>query len=300
MVVALSPVTAVEITFGERTGRIVLLAIVFVPFVVFVWASRDRLVGNEIRRLQRLASLPDAGVDQPLLVQRLRQRQTGRAIGVTVAMLIMGLALVWADPVMPWIVFAAPIGAGLGTVLGQLRPLAAGPRPRLAQLRRREIGDYVTPLELRLLVGAFATVPLALALIVVAAATGSPPVGRVLIGCALLVLVTAAAWLIRAATARVLGSSVELGSVVGLEWEEVIRAQTLRDVVGAAACLAAGGSAGVLWWLSGNPGFPQWFEAGAMVLVASALALVLVLVLAATADSRFAWARGHALAGLDG
>lgn len=207
MILPLSPVTAVGFTFGERTGRLVLAAVIFVPIGILVWNSRDRMVRTEIRRLQRLAGLPDAGTDQPLVAQRLRQRQTGRAIGTVVALLVMGLALALADPVMPWIVLASPFGAAVGTVFGQLQPLAASQRPRLAQLRRREIGDYVTPLELRLLVAAFATVPLAVALILAAAQNGSPPIGVVAIGCGLLVVLAAAAWLIRAATTRVLASS---------------------------------------------------------------------------------------------
>jgi hypothetical protein len=289
---------AVEIQFGEVTGRIVLLLLIIVPFLVVAWSVRNAMVEKEIRRLQRVAGLPDPGPDRAPLAEWMRVRQTGRVIGLTAMFLAGGALCAYrGDIPFPWIAIVVPVAAALGTGLGHLRSIPAGTRPRVAQLRRRELRDYVTPGERAI---ARATLPLpvaAVAVLIAGAVMGSPSGTAVALaagGLAATVAVSATTvWILRRALAR----AVDLGSPLGLAWEEVVRAQTLRDLLGCAALLAAGGGAAVLVTAEEvSVGWPHWFRDAARVLLGVALLVLLALLVAAIADQHFGWARGHALA----
>ncbi|GAA1768860.1 hypothetical protein [Nostocoides vanveenii] len=290
---------AVEVHFGEVTGRLVILLFFGVALIGVSWAVRVQLVAKERRRLLRMAALPDAGADEALLMRRLGQRQGGRVIGIAVVYLVLGALLAWSGEGLPWLALCIPFGAALGTGIGQLQPIGAVGRARVAQLRRRELADYVLPLERRLLAAALLCPAVAVILLVAALRAGSPRRSSAWIGFALIGCVALAASVIHAALGRVLDGAVEMSSAAGLAWEEIVRAQTLRDLVGSGGMLAAAGSAAVVWWASAQPGWPAWLGTAAYVLaVAAFLVLGVLWVLALRDDNHFRWARAHALAGV--
>lgn len=289
---------AVEVQFSEVTGRLVILAVVGGVVLTAAWSLRYRMVAKELGRLQRVAALPDVGPDTSLLLRRLLQRQTGRVIGIGVLYLVLGSLLARSGEGLPWLVLCIPFGAALGTGVGQWQAVGAPSRPRVAQIRRRELGDYVVPLERLLLPIAWAFPVAALALLIAGMRAGSPVTATAWVSLALVAGVALATGVIAVAIGRVLGSAVEMATPAGLVWEEIVRAVTLRDLLGSGTLLAAAGSTGVVWWAGAQPGWPAWLETAAYVLGLGALLLLGTLLALGLADSHYRWARAHALAGV--
>lgn len=109
------------------------------------------------------------GDDWPALYARLESRDVGRVLGSGVSMLACGTVFTvvgWpTGELSVWmVILVCSAVATTGTLLGHLRGArASGSLPRLASLRRRELADYLTPGELRL-VRLAAVVPLLAAL----------------------------------------------------------------------------------------------------------------------------------------
>ncbi|MFN8097463.1 MAG: hypothetical protein U0Q21_04140 [Dermatophilaceae bacterium] len=288
------------VQFGAVTGRVILLLIVVVPVMGILWFVRDQLVEKEVRRLQRLAGLPDPGIDRPRLIARMRVRQSGRVLGLAAMLAVGGLVAAWRGEIpAPWIAIVMPVAAALGTGLGHLRPGSAGARPRLAHLRPRELTDYVTPGELTIARGAGALAAVAPVVLIVGAVAGSPSVRAVVLAGLGMVAIAGAVLLMRRTLGDNLARPVELGTPTGLAWEEVVRAQTLRDLLGCAALAASGGGAGVLVTTSGvSAGWPEWFVVAAYGLLIVAFLVIAALLVAGLADQHFGWVREHALAGV--
>ncbi len=289
----------VTIQFGAVTGRIILLLIVAGPVLALLWIVRDQLVEREIRRLQRVAGLPDPGADRPRLNARMRVRQSGRVLGLGAMFLAGGVAAAWHGEIpMPWMVIVLPVAAALGTGLGHLRPGAAGARPRVAQLRPRELADYVTPGELTLARGAGMVAAVAPVLLVAGAVAGSPSARAIAGAAAGMAVIAVAAWLMVRTLGENLARPVELGTPAGLAWEEVVRAQTLRDLLGCAALASAGGGAAVLVTTANvSAGWPDWFRGAAYGMLVVALLVIAAQLAAGLADQHFGWVRDHALGG---
>lgn len=318
MLAARVAVDAAAVTPGELVSVNLPSWALAVPFVVLAsvgvfaaYRERQRMAGFELRRLIQTATLGDPGGDWATLVVRQGRRSAGRVIGLYVA-------FVGSIPLIGWSIYAGgrpgagwpwplilPVGSALGTDVGQLRPLpAAAPAARVAVVHRRQLINYVRPVEVA--AAAVSTV-LPVAAVVIAAVTlihgTSTPLAAVIMALAAAVSLAILAvlwWVIR----RVLRQPVTATTDAGLEWGEVLRSQLLRDQLGAVTFVCAlGGGGGLLWGLTtGVHGLPDW-AGTAVPLVATVCVIVIVILIvigAALADRRFGWVRAHVLLGQHG
>jgi hypothetical protein len=277
---------------------------VLIGFPVLSWLvrNRSRSVPGEMERLARVASLPDPGADAHTVRERLASRYAGRVIGVAavglLALAAISITSVRGDfPV--WIVVYLPVGHAIGTALGNLIGVSVPTAsPRVTTLRRRELTDYVTPIEVRVaqLAGFLSVAAVVMGLIALTTTTSSTSSGVVVAAAGFLSLLAAAGtWTL---AGRTLVQPVDATAPAGLLWNGVLRAAVLRDLVNAVTMFGAWGGGGALLWgiAQGWASYPDWFlVVGGLVLVAVVVCTAVVLVLSVV-DRHFDRVRHHALA----
>lgn len=287
---------------------------VAVPFIILAsvlvlaaFHERERLAGLELRRLMRKAKLPDPGSDWGTLVVRQGRRYAGRVIGLFVVFVgsipFIGWSIAAGDRSGPWWLLILPVGHALGTAAGHLRQVTiAPPAARVAVMRRRQLLDYVRPLEVCAAAGSTVLPAAAVALATVTLTQGTSTPAAVIIvalaGVVSLALLAVLWWVVRMG----LRQPVAATSDAGLEWGEVLRSQLLHDQLGAITVVSALGGGGVLMWAfgTGMRGLPDWTRTAVPIAAAVAVVLVVVLIAAALADRHFAWVRTHVVVGQRG
>lgn len=281
-----------------------LLILVAVALVV-MWRRRGAWVERELVRFAAATGLPDPGPDRMWVTERVRARLSGRFVGAVAAFaaafVLMLLAPLPGHSQSAWWIVLVPFGQVVGTALGHLRPLrahAAG--PRVATLRARTLGDYVTTPEVLV---AFVCLPMPAVTIVLAAlnlagpTTASAPAMLAIAAAALgLLLAVLLALLARRALEQPVGPE----GPAGLGWAELLRAQMLRDLVGGVAFSGAFTGAFILFWGVDDAwrDYPDWYVPVAMGVVAVAFVAMGVSLLVAVRDKGLGWARTHALSEL--
>ncbi len=285
-----------------------------VPFLVIgaialrvAWRRRDTWAEAELVRFSSATGLPDPGPDREIVVERIRARLGGRVLGVLVvtvlAMVVMSTQLADGESRSAWWLLLIPFGHVVGTALGHLRPVGVREgEPRVAALRERSLGDYVTMPEIRVaqVCAGLPLVTIALAVLNVADGTPRPAPALGAIGAGVLCLVLVA--VLTVLIGRALRQHITTHGPAGLAWAELLRAQMLRDLVGGATFAGWFGGAFVLLWgvTSSWRGFPDWYLPVAVsVMVVSVAALLVAFVIGAH-DKALGWAREHVLSHLDG
>ena len=165
----------------------------------------------------------------------------------------------------------------------------------MVSLHRRELVDYLAPIELWLARSA-AVVPIAVAALAVAALVGEPgdPAGLwVTVVCVLCLAVNLLAeplarWTLLAPTG--------VSTPGGLVWAEVLRARMLRDIVSACTVAAVAAPSLALWTALLRFDRPAaWWLPGCWGIAGVAGAISLGRFWFDVTDSSFQWARGHAV-----
>jgi hypothetical protein len=259
-------------------------------------ASMRRSLDREARRVHGGVAGASPGPDWPVLYARLRSREIGLVIGLSVGFpayfLLASLGDAWLAPGIAALILPASVGA----LVGHLRSLRGRPGvPRVVSLHRRELVDYLAPSELWLARCA-AAVPVAVAALAVAAWTDDPgdPAGpAVLSVCAFSLVVSLLA---QPLARRTLLAPTGVSTPGGLVWAEVLRARMLRDIVSTCTVTAVATPGLALmsavlrydrpdgWWLPGC-----WLVAGLVGVLSLGRAWFDI------TDSGFDWARGHAV-----
>lgn len=278
------------------------LVLVGVTWVAWLIRNRARGVPAEMERLAKVAQLPDPGADARTVSGRLSSRYAGRIIGVA-AVGVLALAAISLNssrgdyPV--WIIIFLPVGHAIGTAVGNLiGSSGAAATPRVATLRRRELTDFVTPAEVRVaqVAGALSVVAVVMGLVTLGTTTSTTRSGVIVAAAGVASLLAAVGtWIL---ARRTLVQSVDATTPQGLQWNEVLRAVLLRDLVNAVTMFGAWGGGGALLWgiAQGWSNYPDWyFVVGGLVLAAVVLC-TLVVIAASIQDRHFDRVRRHALA----
>ena len=286
--------SAVEFTLPDMLGRFLIVLVSFVPLTAVVWARRAEAARLEFARLARIAELPVEGNDIPAVRRRIVTRQTGRAIGMAVAMIVVAVILIASETPAGYVALLAALGASVGSGFGHVRPMDVAPGPRAAGLRRRELADYLTPIEVFL--ARWVIVLPVVAALIVGVGWAEWGLGRrpALISLAVLAAITAMGYVVRQALRRLVETPVTLATPTGRRWEEILRAVVLRDVAASGVTFVAGGPLFVLIALKRDfAELPVVFPVVAAFGVLAGVAILVVLGATVT-DSHFVWARGHA------
>lgn len=277
------------------------LVLAAVAFIVG-WRRREGMVQRELGRFAAATGLPDPGPDRAWVTERVRARVSGRLLGAvvafTAAFLLMVVSPFLATSESAWWIALVPFGQVVGTALGHLRPLRARVAgPRVATLRARTLGDYVTTPEVLVALACLPmpVVTLVLAVLNLVGSTTAPAPAVVAIVAAALGLLLAAvlALFVRRALAQPVGTE----GPAGLGWAELLRAQMLRDLVGGVAFAGAFSGGFILFWgvASAWLAYPDWYLPVAMGIAAVACGAMVVSILVAVRDKGLGWARTHAL-----
>jgi hypothetical protein len=259
-----------------------------------------RALDRESGKVHRAVAGTPPGPDWPLLYARLRSREIGLVVGMSVGfpayMALCTLGDLWLGLGLVALGLPTAVGALVGHLWSLRRRSDA---PRVVSLHRRELVDYLAPVELWLSRCA-AVVPLAVAALGLAAWVAEPradPVGLAVTAvCAVCLPVSLLA---EPLARRTLLAPTGVSTPGGLVWAEVLRAKMLRDIVSACSLLAVAGPGLALatavtrfdrpdaWWLPGC-----WLVAGlAGVIVLGRFWFDVI-------DSGYQWARGHAVPGV--
>jgi hypothetical protein len=235
-VVASLAISEQEFPHVATTVLVALMGVV----AVIVIATRRRTVVAEVKQNARLAGLPADPASHDEAVRRQLRRFDGRTYGLFGALAIGAPALLlseggtasfaWTLAFYAWIAFGW-FGTVVGSSVAHLRELHRRRRTvatRAAQLRRRRLTDYLSPLELVALSvpGLLAVWPAALALITL----GKVDAGR----SSVLFISSVLELLFLLMIALLLCATLALPSLAasetGLRWEEAERARSLRDL----------------------------------------------------------------------
>lgn len=267
-------------------------------------ASRLSSNMRAAERVARAAAPAQAGEDWPSLYARLDGRHIGRALGSGVGMAAAGLAFLVAgdefpDGLTPFAIVLFSSGSTIGALLGHLWKVRSSvATTRLVSLRRRELRDYLTPTELRLVQVSVLVPVLAVALGVMTTVQGGSErsLGYLQIASGLLALVVGL-------VARPLGrwsltSATDVSTAGGLVWAEMLRGVLLRDVVSGLWGVAtiASGAVPVFAWASGDQ--PAAVDVLGAVVVVLAMVVNLGFGWVSLRDTNFRWARQHAVDGV--
>ena len=257
--------------------------------------SLRRALDRQARTVLGAAAGTPPGADWPVLYARLRSRELGLVVGLSVGMPSYFALCSRGDAWIGLGLAALFLPTSVGALVGHLRSLRRGSdTPRVVSLHRRELVDYLAPVELWVSRCAV-VVPLSVAALAIAALVGAPRDSA-----ALAVLATCALGLVVSLLAeplarRTLLAPTGVSTRGGLVWAEVLRAKMLRDIVTACSLTAVVGPGLMLlnavlrferpdaWWLPGC-----WLVAGLAVAVSAVRFWFDV------TDSSFQWARGHA------
>ncbi|MBP8882356.1 MAG: hypothetical protein KBF43_11910 [Dermatophilaceae bacterium] len=276
-----------------------LLAAVVVGVVV--WRRRDAWAAREIQAFGMAKGLPDPGEDLGWVTDRIRARLSGRLVGAiagfVVSVPLIGMSVNRAG-MGGWWLLLIPLYAVLGTAFGHLRPVTQkSDRPRVAALRERRVGDYVTQVEVWSAVICSVLPVATLVLAGLVWARGTSAVSAVVLSVVLagvsLVVIVVLADLAR----RALAQNIQTHGASGLAWAELLRAQMLRDLVGGVSTAGAFGGGFVPFWgvVVTWREYPDWYLPVTFGLVALAVAALLAGLIAAGADTNLRWARDHTL-----
>jgi hypothetical protein len=209
---------------------------------VAVFATRRRTVVAEVMKNARLAGLPADPASFDEAVSRERRRVDCRLYGGFGALAIGAPALLLNSQhrlaVFAWLAFCW-LGTVVGAWFGHLRELHRRRRTvarRAAQLRRRRLMDYLSPLEVVALCvsGLLPVWPACLALVTlgdVDAGQSSVLFASSVLGLLFLLMI---GMLLRAA----LSLPSLAASETALRWEEAERARSLRDLAAMAVALS--------------------------------------------------------------
>lgn len=222
-----------------------------------------RALDRETRKVHRAVAGAPPGQDWPLLYARLRSREVGLVVGMSVSFPTYLVLCSRGDAWLGLGLVALFLPMSVGALIGHLWSLRGRPSvPRVVSLHRRELVDYLAPVELWLSRCA-AVVPVAVAALALAAWLGEPrdPAGlavtAVCAACLVIGLLAEplARWTLLAATG--------VSTPGGLVWAEVLRAKMLRDIMSACSLAAVAGPGLALqtallrfdrpdaWWLPG-------------------------------------------------
>ena len=254
-------------------------------------------------RLTRAAAPAQPGEDWPTLYARIESRVIGHTLGWGAGMTFAAVVFVLADPRAldagaPLVVLLATSLSTVGALFGHLWGVRGGRRrPGLASLHRRELQDYLTPSELRLVRLAVVVPLLTVVLGVVTAVHDDPSLGAIQIGGGVLSLGVGA--LARPLARWSLTASSSVSTPGGLAWAEVLRGMLLRDVVSGlwGTATITSGLVPVLAWMSGSHKSALGNTLGVLV-VALAIAVNVGFAWVSRRDVNHRWARQHAVRGV--
>ena len=259
------------------------------------WTLR-RALDREARQVQHAAAGAPPGSDWPLLYARLRSREIGLVVGMSVGfpayMALCTLGDVWAGLALVALFLPTSVGA----LIGHLWSLRGGPdAPRVVSLHRRELADYLAPAELWLSRCAV-LVPVAVAALAFAAwAREAPPTPVGLAVTAACVVALGVGLLAEPLARWTLLSATGVSTPGGLVWAEVLRAKMLRDIVSACSSTAVIGPAIALMLVVGQVDRPEgWWLPGCWLVGGLAGALLLGRFWFDIADSSYQRARVRA------
>ena len=259
-----------------------------------------RRVESEARRIDRAAGTIAPSDDWPTLYARLRAREIGGAVGYSVS-LPLG-ALVWEQGPPMSGVAALLVYATLpavGAMVGHAWSMGLKPGlVRVAELRDRRLGDYLTPAERGWTLLA-AAVPLAG--VGLGWSSAAQPDGNVAgvtvaaVSAAALGVGLLSVPLVR----RVLETPPGTSTGGGVVWAEVLRAVMLRDIVSGCWTAAVIVPALALWYaVTDSESSGSWWGPGCYATIGLAVVVLAALGWAGIRDYRHRWARRHVQVGV--
>ena len=238
---------------------------------------RRRHARQGLPRWTRLVDLPvprDAG---PTIASHLTARRVGCDVGGAAAVAVTALWGVtlgggatisswWPIVLLSSLFVGAAIGGAIGAFRAATRPIA-GDAVRVARSTVARLEDYVAPLE-RWAARLVAVSPVVVLIAVLAAPNGAVVAGPVSAAAASVLVLAVAEVGARA----VLRGRQPAGSDLELAWQDAIRAQALRSILGVPVAVGVYACAAALSAL--EPGQLDPRGAGAVALIASATLVI--------------------------
>ena len=262
-----------------------------------LWAQRRTTAQRDVDRLVVRGGLPP----DPELVAAARKWYQRRhellVAGIWIGWMTAGLILLlmgegWDTRMVTWWIAGAGSVGGLATLLHGYQTVSRSDGPRTASLRPRQLAGYLSPVEIAIEYG-FVLVPvIAGGLGIMVLALGDSQ-GWILVAAG---LAGVALWGLGLGLQQMaLRVNHTSGGEVELQWQEALRAATLRDVAGAifAVCWLLGSALPVSFeWPADVPGFVE-----PLTIVVFAVSLILVGVATFVAMSRRGLGRVRRVAG---